>query len=328
MKKLTILLLMLPGFISMGYSQDNLIEFKPNGKSLALIFSNFHTSFSGGEAMPAFGITRAYLGYEYNFSKEWYGKVVLDVADPGSGKLQMTAFLKNAYIKYNRGNFTAYFGMISTTQFKVSEKIWGYRYIEKTFQDAYKFNSSADLGINLDYKINAFLSADFSIINGEGYKKLQGDNILRPGIGVTVKPVENVTARIFTDYMGNKIKQKSVATFLAYSGKTITLGVAYNYQKNVAMVKSEDMYGISIYTTYKPSDKIKIFGRFDDLQSNIKNGENAPWHLNEDGQLMVLGFEVSPIKGVKFAPNFRGWNPADKSEKFISSLYLNCELKF
>ena len=112
------------------------------------------------------------MGYEYNFSTEWYGKVVLDVGNPGAGKHEMAAFLKNAYMEYEKDKLAVSFGLISTTQFKVSEKIWGLRYIEKSFQDAYKFNSSADLGFNIDYTFSDFISADFSIINGEGYKKI------------------------------------------------------------------------------------------------------------------------------------------------------------
>ena len=125
------LLLMVLGIETIGLSQNSTDEFKPNGKPLALIFTNYHTSFSDGETMPAFEITRAYLGYEYNFSKEWYAKVIMDVGNPKAGSHEMAAYLKNAYMQYKKDKFTASFGMISTTQFKVSETIWGYRFIEK-----------------------------------------------------------------------------------------------------------------------------------------------------------------------------------------------------
>ena len=62
MKKLIVLLLLLPGFVTKGFSQNSTDEFTPNGKPLALIFTNFHTSTSNGETMPEFEITRAYLG--------------------------------------------------------------------------------------------------------------------------------------------------------------------------------------------------------------------------------------------------------------------------
>lgn len=328
MKKLILLWLIVPGIISVAFSQEKTEEFKPNGKPLALIFTNFHSDFTDGETMPSFEITRAYLGYEYNFSKQWYAKTVLDVGDPEAGKHEMAAFLKNAYMEYENGKFSASFGLISTTQFKVSEKIWGYRYIEKSFQDAYKFNSSADIGFNLDYRFSDFISADFSVINGEGYKKLQADKYLRPGVGATVNPVKNVTARVFVDYMGKDVKQQSLATFIAYTSETLVLGAEYNYQQNYGMVEGKDFYGTSFYATYQPSKNVKIFGRFDDLKSKTIEGENTPWNLNKDGQLIMAGLEYSPVKGVKLAPNFRLWNTANESAPNTASLYLNCELKF
>ncbi len=328
MKKISLLFLFLAIFATMAFSQEESEEFKPNGKPIALIFTNFNTSFSDGETTKAFEITRAYLGYEYNFSKEWYAKLVLDVGDPKVGGLQMTAYLKNAYVQYKKSNFTASFGMISTTQFKVSEKIWGYRYIEKSYQDAYKFNASADIGFNLDYKFADFISADFSIINGEGYKLIQTDEFVRPGAGITVTPIKNITARVFVDTYGKDTKQQSLATFLAYTGKIVVVGAEYNYQTNHNRTEGQDIYGTSFYASVKATDKLKVFGRFDDLKSKALEGESEPWQLGKDGQLVMAGLEFNVIKGVKIAPNFRYWSPADDSTPATTFAYLNLELKY
>ena len=328
MKKLLLLWLIIPGIFSVAFSQEKTDDFKPNGKPLALIFTNFNTAFSDGEIAPTFEITRAYLGYEYHFSKEFYAKLILDVGDPKVGGLQMTAYLKNAYVEYSKNNLGVSFGMISTTQFKVSEKIWGLRYIEKSFQDAYKFNASADLGFNIDYQFADFISADFSVINGEGYKLIQADEFVRPGLGITVNPVKSITARVFADYIGKDVKQQSLATFLAYTGKKLVLGAEYNYQTNYNMKEGQDIYGTSFYATYAPSNKIKLFGRFDDLKSKALEGETDPWQLSKDGQLIMAGLEYTVIKGVKVAPNFRYWSPADSSMPATSYAYLNLELKF
>lgn len=328
MKKHFLLWLIFLGSINIAFGQNESGDFKPHGKPLALIFTNFNTAFTDGETHPTFEITRAYLGYEYNFSKELYAKIILDVGDPKAGGLQMTAFLKNAYVEYSKNNFSASFGMISTTQFKVSEKIWGLRYIEKSFQDAYKFNSSADLGFNVDYQFADFISADFSVINGEGYKLLQNDDYMRPGLGVTANPVKSITARLFVDTMGDTVKQQSLATFLAYTGKKLVLGAEYNYQTNYRMKDGQDIYGYSFYATYKPNNKIMLFGRFDDLKSKALAGKSEPWQLKNDGQLIMAGIEFNPVKGVKVAPNFRYWSPADNSIAGTTYAYLNLEMKF
>lgn len=328
MRKLIFLWLLITGIAATAFSQEKTEEFKPNGKPLALIFTNFNTAFSDGETTKSFEITRAYLGYQYQFSKEFFAKLVLDVGDPKVGGLQMTAYLKNAYVEYSKNNLAVSFGMISTTQFKVSEKIWGLRYIEKSFQDAYKFNSSADIGFNIDYDFADFISADFSIINGEGYKLIQNDNYVRPGLGVTAKPIKYITARLFVDTMGDTIKQQSLATFLAYTGKKLVIGAEYNYQTNYSMKDGQDIYGTSFYATYRTSNKFMLFGRFDDLKSKALEGQSEPWQLSKDGQLIMAGIEFSPIKGIKVAPNFRYWNPANESFPATTFAYLNLELKF
>jgi len=314
--------------LSSVFGQEKAEEFKPSGKPLGLIFTHFSTQFSDGKVYPEFGVTRAYLGYEYNFSKDWYAKVILDVGDPKVGGLQLTAFLKNAYVEYNKNSFKGSFGVIATNQFKVSEKIWGLRYIEKSFQDAYSFNSSADLGVSVEYKFADFISADFILANGEGYKRLQNDSLLRPGFGITIYPVKSITARVYADYMGKDVKQKSLATLLAYTGKKLVVGAEYNYQTNFAMKEGKDLFGTSFFATYKTSEKVKLFGRFDDLRSTTLEGENNPWHYSKDGQLIIAGLEYNVVKGIKVAPNFRYWSPADNSIPGTTFAYLNFELKF
>ncbi len=327
MKKTKLIILLITFLSTLATAQKETDEFKPNGKPLALIFTNFNAGFSDGETTKAFEITRAYLGYEYNFSKEWYAKLVLDVGDPKVGGLQMTAYLKNAYVQFKDYGFTVSFGMISTTQFKVSEKIWGLRYIEKSYQDAYKFNASADIGFNIDYKFADFISADFSVINGEGYKLIQADDIIRPGLGVTVNPIKKLTARVFVDTYGKDVKQQSLSTFLAYTDEKLVLGAEYNYQTNHSRVEGQDLYGTSFFATYKAGKRCMIYGRFDDLKSKALEGEKKGWQFDKDGQLLMAGLEISPVKGVKIAPNIRYWNPANNSAA-TTFAYLNLELKY
>ena len=257
-----------------------------------------------------------------------FARVTLDVADPKLGELKNTAFLKFAYLEYKKNRFSGSFGMIATTQFKLSEKIWGLRYIEKTFQDAYKLNASADLGISLDYKFADFISADFSLYNGEGYKNIQKDSCLRPALGVTIFPVKNVTARIYADYMGNDVKQSSLATFAAYTGKKLMLAAEYNYQKNFAMKEGQDVFGYSLFGTFAISSKSLLFARFDDLRSGIPDGMDEPWQLSKDGQLLMGGADFTILKGIRISPNVRYWIPADESVPAITYAFLNLELRF
>lgn len=326
MKRISVLLVAMLCLAMTGMSQTD--EFKPGGKPFMKIFSNYHTTFSNGESASAFELTRVYLGYEYNFSKHFSGKANLDVGNPGVGKLQMTAFVKNAYLRYKANNFKVDFGMISTTQFKVQEGFWGYRYMFKSFQDEYKFNASADLGVSVTYRFNDFVSADMIIQNGEGYKKLQSDSTLRTGFGITLNPIKKLTGRVYYDFSSKEQTQSSVATFLGYADKNFSLGAEYNKQYNVGFVKDREWAGWSFYSTIKASNKIKLFARYDQLSSNSLTGQAADWNFSKDGQAITAGFEYSPVKGIKLAPNFKNWNPASSDKPSSTTLILNCEIKF
>ena len=163
MKKplLTTLVILCITLIAM--SQEPKEAFKPHGKPVIRVFSNAHTSFSDGESKTAFELTRAYLGYEHFFSENFSGTVVYDVGNPGAGKIQFTAFVKNAFLNYKKSNLSIDFGVIPTTQFKVQENFWGYRYLEESYQDLYDFHASADLGTSVTYKFNDALSADVAL---------------------------------------------------------------------------------------------------------------------------------------------------------------------
>ena len=329
MKKIGLTAAAMLCIIVMGMTQETQKTFVPEGKPFAKVFSNFHSTMSDGESASAFEITRVYLGYGYSFSKNFSGKLNFDVGNPGVGGLQMTAYIKNAYLNYSLNNLSVSFGLISTTQFKTQEKFWGNRYVEKSFQDLYKFNASADLGVSLAYKLCDFASVDLSLFNGEGYKKLQADSSFQTAIGLTLDPVDKITVRGVYDFLpGGDATQSTISGFVGYTGSDLSIGAEYNYQSNTGRMDAKDVFGTSVYAGYSPSKKVKLFARYDNLSSNTLSGATADWNVAKDGQLIIAGLEYEPVKGVKLAPNFQSWNPASDTKPNITTLLLNCEFKF
>ncbi|MFH1320887.1 MAG: hypothetical protein ABII90_09580 [Bacteroidota bacterium] len=312
-------------FFEVNAQTDN--DFTPYGKPLVLIYTNVNSSFTKSGNSKAFELTRAYLGFEYFFSKKISSRVNIDIGDPGIGKLQMTAFVKNAFLLYKYNGFSARFGMIGVDQFNVQEKQWGYRYIYKSFQDAYNFGPSADLGAAIEYSPAEFITLDFSVLNGEGYKKLQSDSTLKTTFGLTIRLFKGFVLRGYYDMMNHNYNQTSVALYAGYSNKDFKAGTEYNIQKNNGMVDSHDFSGISVYTSLLVAEKFSVFTRYDNLWSATLTGETNPWN-NKDGQLFIVGFDYSPTHGVKIAPTYFGWSPNDKLKSFTSIIALNVEIKF
>ena len=319
------LIVALPALNSNAQS-DNI--FTPMGKPFALVFSDVNYSLNKAGNSMAFEITRAYLGYEYFFSKNISSKVNIDVADPGAGKLMMTAIIKNAFVQFKNNNFSIRMGMISTDQFSLQEKQWGYRYIYKSFQDAYNFGPSADLGAAIEFSPAKIISFDFSVLNGEGYKRIQLDSTFKTTFGLTLKPVKGLIIRGYYDIMKNRFTQTSTALFTGYTIKTFRAGIEYNIQKNNGMIYGNNFSGISIYSSLGIAEKFSIFTRYDNLKSSVPGNMTEPWNKNKDGQLFLAGLDYLPVKGVKIAPTFLEWIPYDKLKYAASTFALNIEIRF
>ena len=317
-----------------SFSQEAKEEFKPNGKPLFDIHWNYHTDLSeNAEKTSAFELKRAYLGYSYKFSKTISAKITFDV---GSDDVSAyTAYLKAAQLDWEVSPAVKLsMGLIGMKQFKDQEKFWGYRYIFKSFQDQNGFGSSADLGINAEFKISKNLKANFLIANGEGYKKLQDeDGKQKVGGSLVFTPIEGLTTKIYADSQPS-IDSDAITTlslFAGYDASDWRLGVEYNKMNNGKKYSSpaqdHNLDGLSFYSTYVISKKVEVFGRFDQLSSNILSGESEAWNMAKDGNRIIAGIQVAPVKGLKFSLNYQNYSFDDSAINNKSLVYLNAQFK-
>lgn len=280
---------------------------KITGQPIVDLFFNFHTSIIKPYNNIGFEMERSYLGYQFNLTPSLSGKVILDVGNPkiSDSELERIAYLKNACLNWHYKKWTLDVGLITLTQFSLQEKFWGYRYIYKSFQDANKFGSSADLGIVLKYQLTHWLAADLSLTNGEGYKKMNIDNRFRYSIGMTVTPVKSLVLRVYydrkdkleTDTSGKT--QETVALFIGYKNKICSIGGEYNMFFNAKNSPAKHMMGASVYSTFFLPKHFKLFLRCDYLSCN------SVWQDDREGITGIFGFEYTPVKWVSISPNLR-----------------------
>lgn len=325
MKKISLvfLIILLSCF---GVMAEDHVSENNSGKPFVKIFTNFHSSFEDGISHQAFEIQRAYFGYSYKLDENWSAKVNLDFANPGSGSLKMTAYLKYAYFQYKKDLLTVKFGLIGLSHFSLQEKQWGNRYLYKSFQDQHKFGSSADLAIYASYKIDKTISIDATIANGEGYKNLESDSLFKYSIGLTFNIGNGFDVRTYYDFMGTENTQQTLSFYLGYTKGGFKGGLEFNQQLNNKMHRNRDLTGVSFYASYKFA-KTRIYARYDHLNSNIIGSNSNPWHESKDGAAFIAGIEFNPVKGLKISPNFQTWTPKDNSPLEIIA-YLSCEISF
>ena len=307
-------------------AQDAKVE-EPKGKAIVQVFGNFHSGFGETNNNRGFELERSYLGYEYKLVDGLSVKGVMDIGKSSDvSDYQRIAYIKNAMVSWKKGDFTLNGGLISTTQFNFQEKFWGYRYIMKSFQDEYKFGSSADLGLSASYKFADWVSADAIIVNGEGYKKIQKNDGLNYGLGLTLTPVKGFQVRLYGGLNESGQDGKSdvvnMAAFAGYKCDRFTIGAEYNHMLNASNTKGNDQFGYSAFASVKVAKNADIYARFDDLYS--KND----WNISKDEQAAIIGAQFKLGKYVKVAPNFRMSMPKADGAKNEYSAYVNCYFGF
>lgn len=319
-------------------AQDSL-DFKPSGKVIARGFLDYSTGFGEANDKRGFDITRAFLGYEYKITRTLSAKVIIDGASSKSSSSDIDVHLRNVVVNWKDKGLEINAGLTSLLQFGIQEKYWMHRYVMKSFQDEYKMAPSVDLGATINYTFNPYISADISLTNGEGYKKVKKDNSMRYAAGLSLHPIKNTILRIYADiYNDDKTQrdaspsedievkykdQYTLSLFAGYQDKNISLGAEYNRVYNKGFIDNKDYYGYSFYTSAKLAKKWRLFGRYDLMDSSSPSSFTSPWN-SFDGQLMMIGAEFQPLKQLKIAPNFRSLNPdRKKSEQY---LFINLEI--
>lgn len=292
------------------------------GSAIITVFSNLHSGFGSNNDDRGFDLDRAYVGYQYKLNGGLTLKAVVDFGQSKSvDDYDRIGYIKNAMVTWKHENLTLNGGLISTTQFKTQESFWGKRYIMKSFQDEYKFGSSADLGVSAAYKLAPWVSADVIVVNGEGYKKVQFEDGLQYGLGFTFTPCEGLTLRAYGSINeGVEEEAKDIlnmAAFAGYKNKSFSIAAEYNYMKNAKNVEKHDQNGISAYASVRLSSCVDLFGRWDNLTSK------DDWNKAKDGNAGIVGAEFKLGKYVKLSPNFRLWSPDDDQAKDSYSAYLS-----
>lgn len=315
--------------------------FKPSGNIILRSFIDYSTDLSSADKESGFDITRAFLGYKYQVTPTLSGQLIIDGASGRNSSNNLEVYLRNAFLRWKDLNFDIHLGLTGLLQFSLQEEYWKHRYVLKSFQDLNKMAPSVDLGTTIEYNFSPFISVDFSLTNGEGYKNISKNNSTRYAGGVTIRPNKNFIFRAYTDIYNqskdlredlpegienSKYKnQYTLSLFSGYSNKFISGGLEFNKIFNNGFIEKKDYYGYSIYATGKIAPKWRVYGRYDIMDSNTPSNFEEAWN-DLDGQLAIVGVEFQPIKQLKISPNIRNINPdRAKAEQY---LFINIDFNW
>ena len=303
------------------------------GKPVAEIFTDFHINLDDTTQTTGFGLNRAYFGYIYKVDEHFSANITANLGNPDDmvpGTIRRRyAYFKEVSISWSDDRMNVFFGLTDTRLFRFQQRFWGKRYLANTYQSLNGYGYVADLGLALDYKINDILSADLTVMNGEGYLELQLDNNVRSSLGLNITPGDNIFFRIYGDIeKKHGVNMFTTVAFAGYKNKTFNAGIEFSSKTNLDGTDGHHGWGISGTGGYSFTEKNEIFIRHDYSTSVIPDGETDHWNSLRDGTFSIIGLQHSFTPNIKLALNLQNKNPYSDTKSKQNFIYMNALFRF
>jgi hypothetical protein len=303
------------------------------GHPIAEIFTDFHLNLNDTSKTTGFGLNRAYFGFTFTPDDHFSGSVIINAGNPedlapGSVSKRYT-YIREASLTYSNEKLKIAFGITGTRLFEFQQRFWGKRYIANTYQSLNGYGFIADLGIGIDYQMSDILKADFTLMNGEGYNKIQIDNSLRSSAGITLTSENGLAFRIYGDITRvNGLWQPMFVGFAGFRNNLVTIGTEITYKSNIDLIEGHHSWGLSGTGAIRVSQKTELFARYDYSTSVLIPQEIRKWNYLKDGTFLVIGIQYSFTENVKIALDYQGIHPYENDKERSEAVFVNALFKF
>ncbi len=334
-RKLLFILLMLVVCAPTGQAQDK----DDKGIVFARIYSGFYYSMNN-EITPqkGFDFTTGILGYRKNLSENVSAVILYDVTrttnspllDTTAGSFEgskYTAFLKMAQIDWRfHSKLKLSVGQLLNEQYlTVHDKWWGFRYIDVTFQEKFRFGMPADFGARLTYNPLKNLQLSYTVVNGEGpFRYQNADALFLHSFNLELRMQQGLLLKMYVATEeapeAEGVADKQIASFFAgYKNEQIMLGFEANFVENYGFIQEAKRSGFSIYGAKPISDKLKALARVDYFDLGA---EQAVYQY-----YLLAGLEYQPVKNFGCAVTYR-LNNYQIQDETVPQLNVNFGIKF
>ncbi len=258
------------------------------------------------EGENGFGLRRLYLTGDYDISDDFSVKARLEANDGSTTEQgRIAPFVKDLSLKAKNvlgAGHDVEVGITSPPSFKVSEKVWGYRSIEKTIQDRIKVVSSRDVGVVARGPLTSSGSVKYGLMvaNNSGGKP-ETNKAKRVYAQLEFYPAEGVSITVGGDYAGSSEEDEdgtiNTNAFIGYSTGDVTVGVeGLLNQVNAVTGADFETMAASVFVRASVSETVEVIGRVDRV--NFERGAASSW-----SNYAIAGVAVKPHPKVRFIPN-------------------------
>ena len=350
MKNFLFLFLCLLSF-SLLYAQE-----KPKGKFNGVLFGDYFykingdSSGSSGQYSPynkdvqGFMIRRTRLHYEHSFTDDFIGNIGMESNDISKLDNKVSFLMYDANLEWkNVVQYSSFlFGLMPTPAYVwgQSEKMYGYRPVEKTIADKNGLESAVDIGV--------MMKGNFDKESKYGYLVMIGNGKgLNPSVSRYLKYYASLNAKLFGDFVvegffdyqagANETYRYTVKGLLGYKGKhsEFTLEPVFQCRNNAdGGLAPVNPFGVSVHTRYnllrktdrEETEVLNAFARYDYFDPNSNKGY-AGYREN----FVSVGIDIIPLKNFHVMPNvwmtfYKDKSPLDVEKK--SDLVGRCTFWF
>lgn len=216
----------------------------------------------------AFQFRRIYLDYNRTLSEVFDIRARLEANDPGFGSRErMTPYVKHAFLRWKGvlgGDLLL--GESDTPTWSLSERVWGYRSIERTVLDLNGIGSSADIGVAWKGAVGA-LDGFLMVANGPGQRP-ENDHGKKLYASLSASLGPGLVAEVYGDIDLHPAgrDQLTAKAFLGYTGDGGRWGLEPFVRVNGQASPTGDdvtLTGASAFGSLPVAQAWRAFGRLD-----------------------------------------------------------------
>jgi len=223
----------------------------------------------------------------------------------------LVPFVKDAYIDFKLGASNLTVGIMGPPSYTQLEDIWGWRPLEKTPLDLYKWQSSRDMGVSLKGGKNVVYHVMFA--NGSSNKsEINNGKKLYGALGYK-------NGGFFVEAMAQYERAKDkdddiiLQGFGAYSADWGRVGLQYAYREYKQEDKDSLPYNIlSAFAIYKFSKTVELIGRYDmnfgegyETKFSGSGIDYVPFANNHEFSFIIAALSWQVHKNVWLMPNIK-----------------------
>lgn len=289
----------------------------PQGKFSGYMFGDFYYVANNHDAniegKNGFWFRRIYFTYDQNLSEEFAVRFRLELASEGdfTTRANLEPFLKDGYLKWSRSGHSVILGLSPAPTWEYFEEFWGYRSVEKTPADLYKFGSSRDFGLAVKGGLGSAknIKYHFMFANGGGNNGADTNEGKKLMLALAYEFSQNFFVEAYGDWeeRPGPANRYSAQGVFGYKNDKVRVGGQLLHQTREGAVSDLNLLVASGFVVVQAKEKLAGFVRYDRLFDPLPDGPSIDYLPVSDAakaNFVLAGLDYTPIPQVHLMPNF------------------------